>query len=139
MVGILLQAAMGTPLNWLGRGAQMLGGVYLFMAALVILRESREKGIPAGDAMAGLFMRMDARLKESEKKYRNLFENMTEAFSLFEVIRDENGQPKDLRILEVNKAWEARGIPREKAVGRRLSEVTPTSAPTGRPRSMKWL
>jgi len=42
-------------------------------------------------------------LKISEEKYRLLFENMTNGFTLYEVITDENGLPLDLKIVETNK------------------------------------
>ncbi|HMA54359.1 MAG TPA: MEDS domain-containing protein, partial [Acidobacteriota bacterium] len=41
-------------------------------------------------------------LKESEEKYRRLFENMAEGFALYELVDDDRGQPVDWRILEVN-------------------------------------
>ena len=45
-------------------------------------------------------------LGESERKYRFLFEHMTAAFALHELIVDEQGRPVDYRFLEVNPAFE---------------------------------
>ena len=45
-------------------------------------------------------------LKESEKRYRNLFNAMNEGFCIVEVFFDENGKPQDYRFLEVNDAFE---------------------------------
>jgi PAS domain S-box-containing protein len=43
-------------------------------------------------------------LRESEQRYRLLFENMQEGFVLLQVIADEHAQPLDLRITEINRA-----------------------------------
>lgn len=45
-------------------------------------------------------------LRESEKKYRTLFETMTEGFSIVEIVFDETGKPVDLRNLMVNPAFQ---------------------------------
>jgi len=45
-------------------------------------------------------------LKISEKKYRLLFENMTTAFALHEIICNKDGNPIDYRFLEINPAFE---------------------------------
>ncbi|MGB8959720.1 MAG: MEDS domain-containing protein [Candidatus Aminicenantales bacterium] len=67
-------------------------------------------------------------LRESEEKYRLLFENMAEGFALCELIDDARGRPIDWRILEVNDAYTRHtGIPRDKIVGRRASQVLPAS------------
>ena len=48
-------------------------------------------------------------LRESEAKYRNLFENMTEEVHLWQLIRDEAGQIKTWRLVDANpptlKTW----------------------------------
>jgi PAS domain S-box-containing protein len=65
-------------------------------------------------------------LKESERKYRSLFESMTEGFALGEVILGEKGEPYDFRFLEVNKAWETMThISRNKATGKTYLELFP--------------
>ncbi len=72
--------------------------------------------------------RAEKTLKESEEKYRRLFENMAEGFGLYELVDDAGGQPVDWRVLEVNDAYTHHtGIPRDKIVGRRASEVFPAS------------
>ncbi|MFO7713718.1 PAS domain S-box protein [Desulfosarcina sp.] len=51
----------------------------------------------------------DAALRESEAKYRNLFENMTEEVHFWQVVRDESGQIRTWRLVDVNpptlKSW----------------------------------
>ena len=48
-------------------------------------------------------------LRESEAKYRNLFENMTEEVHFWQVVRDEAGRIKTWRLVDVNppalKTW----------------------------------
>ena len=64
---------------------------------------------------------------ESEHKYRLLFENLTAAFALHEMIYDEQGQPVDFRYLEVNPAFEKlTGIPASAVLGKTGKEVNPT-------------
>ncbi|MFB2971349.1 ATP-binding protein [Aerosakkonema sp. BLCC-F183] len=45
-------------------------------------------------------------LRESEAKYRTLFESIEEGFCSIEVLYDADGQPVDHRILEANRAFE---------------------------------
>ena len=62
-------------------------------------------------------------LKENEKLYRTLFENMLNGFALCRLII-ENGKPVDYIYLTVNKAFEAQtGL--KNVVGKKVSEVIP--------------
>ena len=62
--------------------------------------------------------RAEIALRQSEEKFRSLYTAMDEGTVLHEIVRDETGQARDYRILEVNKAFERiTGIPRERAVG----------------------
>jgi len=66
----------------------------------------------------------DEALKASETKYRQLFENMNEGFSLQEIITDENGQPVDFRYLDANSVFERHaGISPQKVIGKTVREV----------------
>jgi PAS domain S-box-containing protein len=78
LIGFLIQTKTGTPLNWMGRSAELLGGVYFLMTALVTLKEARFKQVSMGEAMADLFTQMEIRLKESEEKYRSIVETASE-------------------------------------------------------------
>ena len=65
-------------------------------------------------------------LRESERKYRMLFENMTAAFALHEMIYDEQGRPVDYRFLEVNPAFERlTGVAASALLGRTVKDVLP--------------
>lgn len=79
MGGILLQTATGTPLNWMGRIAQLLGGIYLLMAALVALKAARKGQLSAGEALASFF-------GERKHDLNLLFDSITDAI----IISDQN-------------------------------------------------
>ena len=49
--------------------------------------------------------RAENTLRESEEKYRNLFESMDEAYAVVEVLKDDAGNWADFRFLEVNAAF----------------------------------
>ncbi|MDP1727522.1 MAG: PAS domain-containing sensor histidine kinase [Bacteroidota bacterium] len=67
-------------------------------------------------------------LKESEEKYRLLFENMTSGFQLNEVITDENGEPIDFRFLDGNSLIENyTGYSIEQVRGKTIKEIIPES------------
>jgi PAS domain S-box-containing protein len=70
--------------------------------------------------------RIEQNLLESEQRYRQLFENMSAGFVLFEVVEDEQGAPIDLIVVAANRGFEqATGLNAEQAVGRRLKEILP--------------
>ena len=66
-------------------------------------------------------------LRESELKYRRLFHDMVSAGAMLEVAgRGRSGRIDDVRILEVNAAFEhLTGTPRGQAVGRCIRELWP--------------
>ncbi len=68
--------------------------------------------------------RMEEALQESEERYRNLFNAMTEGFCIVEVLLDAEGKPADYRFLEVNDAFE-RQTGLHDAVGKRMRELAP--------------
>lgn len=68
------------------------------------------------------------KLRESEEKYRLLFENMTSGFQLNEVILDENGDPIDFRFLDGNSLMENyTGYSIEQVRGKTIKEIIPES------------
>ncbi len=65
-------------------------------------------------------------IRESEEKYRLLFESMIEGFALHEMILDENGKPCDYKFLSINPAFEKQtGIVAKNFIGRKVTEVLP--------------
>jgi len=69
-------------------------------------------------------------LRESEKKFRFLFEEMISGFALHEIICDDTGKPVDYRFLEVNPAFETlTGLRAERIIGKTVLEVLPDTEP----------
>ncbi len=67
-------------------------------------------------------------LRESEERFRLLFEEMATGFALQEMIYDESGQPCDYRFLNVNPMYEKlTGAKAEDTVGKRVMEVFPST------------
>jgi PAS domain S-box-containing protein len=65
-------------------------------------------------------------LKESERRYRNLFEAMGEGFALHEAIRDGSGRMVDYRFLAMNPAFERMtGLESSGSVGKTVLELLP--------------
>jgi len=65
-------------------------------------------------------------LRQSESKYRQLFENMLNGFALHEMIFDDAGKPTDYRFLEINKAFEQiTNLTSEDVIGRRVTAIIP--------------
>lgn len=74
--------------------------------------------------------RVEATLRESEERYRNLFNSMDEGFALCAMIYDAAGKAVDSRYLSVNPAFEKlTGLSAEKVVGKRVLEVIPGLEP----------
>lgn len=89
-----------------------------YMGQIVVVRDITER------------KRVKEALQESEEKYRELFETMTEGFALDEIILDDKGKPIDFRYLMVNPAFERHtGIKTEDIIGRTLLELFPEAEP----------
>jgi signal transduction histidine kinase/DNA-binding response OmpR family regulator/putative methionine-R-sulfoxide reductase with GAF domain len=68
--------------------------------------------------------RAEEAVRESEARYRSLFNGMTEGFALHEIICDNNGEPCDYKYLDVNKAFERlTGLARADVVEKTYSAV----------------
>jgi two-component system, chemotaxis family, CheB/CheR fusion protein len=76
------------------------------------------------------YKKAEEALRESEERYRSLFDNMTEGFALHEIITDENGRPCDYRFLSINPSFERlTGLKRADVLGKRVLEVLPDNDP----------
>jgi len=66
----------------------------------------------------------EAALRQSEERYRSLFNSIDEGFCVIEMIFDKKGKPVDYRFLEVNPSFEMQsGI--HNGQGRLISEIDP--------------
>ena len=65
-------------------------------------------------------------LKESEEKFRNLFENMNDGFALHKIILDDDRNPIDYEFIEANSVFLERvGMQAEQLIGRTALELFP--------------
>lgn len=72
----------------------------------------------------GTERRLEQALRDSEARYRMLFDSIDEGFCVVEVLFDPGGKPADYRFLEVNRAFEQQtGL--VNATGRRMRELAP--------------
>ncbi len=70
--------------------------------------------------------RAEQALRESEEKYRLMFETMASGFALLEMVYDERDRPVDCRYLEVNPAHERlTGLKTTEIIGRTAKESIP--------------
>jgi PAS domain S-box-containing protein len=68
--------------------------------------------------------RVEEALRQSEERYRTMFDTMLEGFCIIEVLFDADNRPIDYRFLEVNAAFEAQTGLRD-AQGKRMRELAP--------------
>ncbi|MGJ0483361.1 MAG: CheR family methyltransferase [Methylomicrobium sp.] len=69
--------------------------------------------------------RAEAALRESEHKYRELFNLIDEGFCIIEVLFDAHHQPVDYRFLEVNTAFEQQTGLIDDAAGKTMRSLRP--------------
>jgi len=92
---------------------------------------------PTGQVQANIFFqditerkREEDALKKSEAKYRLLFENMEEGFSLHEIITDKAGKATDFRFLDANDAYGVHtGLKPQDCIGKTIREIMPQADP----------
>ena len=112
----LMQTAPWTPLNWMGRSAQLVAGIYLLTAVVVTLRESRARRVSMGEALASFFSWQETNLKL-------LFESVSEAI----IVTD-----RKWIITGWNKAAEdIYGWKEAEVAGKQIDEVLQTRYPSG--------
>jgi len=96
----------------------------------ILNNEGKLIGYRGADADITLQKQTEIELKESEEKYRLLFENMTTGFALHEIICDENNKPIDYKYLAANPAFEKlTGIPSSSVIGKSIKELLPNIEP----------
>ena len=72
--------------------------------------------------------RVEATLRESEARYRTLFQSIDEAFCIIELIFNDHGEPVDYRYVEINDQFE-RQTGMHNSLGRTVREILPDVEP----------
>jgi PAS domain S-box-containing protein len=70
--------------------------------------------------------RAEAALRESEEKYRTLFDSIDQGYMVIEILDDENGRPTDFRLVEANRLFEKQtGL--TNCIGKKRRELFPVT------------
>lgn len=93
-----------------------------YAGSLAIVLENRKQRQELEDALE--------QVAESEKRYRQLFTEMTSGHAMHEIVLDDAGIPCDYRFLEINPAFEElTGLRADEVVGKTAREVLPGLEP----------
>lgn len=92
LFGVMIQTTVGSALSWTSRLAQYLGGVYLLVAAVSGMRETRDWGYP-----------LETALGEARMRFEELFNLAADGVVIYELISDAARG----RLIEVNPAIRA--------------------------------
>lgn len=103
LFAVLIQSSRGSLLGWVGRASQFLSGVYMFLAALESVRQSRVWGLS-----------LEAALHESEERFKVLAAATFEGIALIE----------GCRYIDVNDQFlQMFGYRREELIGEEVAMV----------------
>jgi two-component system CheB/CheR fusion protein len=102
------------------------GGVTVISVNAAPIMGPREKvvgGVLAFEDISGR-VRVENQLRQSEKRYRDLFNSIDEGFCIIEMIFDDDGKAVDYKFLECSPSFEKQsGF--KNAVGKRMRELYP--------------
>ncbi len=75
LTGFLIQTSVGSPVGWVGRFAQYLGGIYFLVSLVVTERSARQQGAGFSDVWS-------ASLTAADEKFRVAFANAAIGFAM---------------------------------------------------------
>ena len=115
-------ALTGIPIRYVNEASELEGRWFDLYAFRVGGDESRQVAVLFRNIKQQLIAAKA--LRESEERYRTLFDSMDEAFCIIEIVSDGSKNPVDFLYLEVNPAF-ARQTGMHNAVGKRVRELAP--------------
>lgn len=93
LTAFFIQKSVGSPVGWLGRFSQYVGGVYFLIALVTAARSAHERGTSLNNVLT-------ASLSGVEEKFRALAENAPDAIRRFDrELRHIYVNPAGLRLL----------------------------------------
>ena len=102
ITGSVFVQALGSPFNWMARFAELLGGVYLIIATLIVRQTATTKNISFVDALSDIFV-------EHESNINLLLDNISEAIFICDTNFIITGWNKGAQKIYGWKAEEAIG------------------------------
>ena len=105
LLAFFIQKSVGSPIGWLGRSGQYIGGIYALTSILITFKSARIRGVSMPNAVAGLF-------SNAALSYRALIETVIDPIIAFE---------QDGKIVQWNSAaGKVFGYRQSEAVGASL-------------------
>lgn len=99
-------------------------GVYPYFYVPVLDGDGEVEAVAGTIRDIAGYTQSESSLRESERKYKTLFESVDEGFCIIEVLFDEKDQPVDYRFLETNPSFEKQtGL--KNADGKCMRELAP--------------
>jgi PAS domain S-box-containing protein len=112
------------PADWLSMAVFLMGCMLISITCEAMHRAQARADTAEGQArLADESARAESELRQSEARYRSLFENMLNGFAYCRMLFDQD-RPRDFIYLDVNGAFEKlTGL--KNVVGKKVSEVIP--------------